>query len=110
MSVTYAVNSTTIHGVESTWQRIALRENTDGTITYSDWALNLWTVGAAGEDAFEAMHLAQGDSLTTLDTNDIDDRDAEAQYSTAILASIDSYQHQGLFMRGCRVTFRVKVA
>lgn len=110
MTVSYAVNSTTVHGVESDWQRIPLRENPDGTIAYSDWALNSWTVGAAGGDAFGAMHLAQGDSLTTLDTNDIDDRDAGAQYSTAILVSIDGYQHQGLFMRGCRATFRVKVA
>lgn len=110
MTITYAVNSTTVHGVQSDWQRIKLRDNPDGTITYSDWALNLWTVGAAGEAAFEAMHVEQGDTLTTLDTNDIDDRDAASQYATAILVSIEGYQHRGLYQRGSQVTFRVKVA
>lgn len=109
MTITYAVNSTTIHGVESAWQRIPLRENPDGTITHSDWALNLWSVGAAGAAAFEALNLAQGDTLTALDTNDIDDRDAAAQYTTVVLASVDGYRHEGLFMRGLRVAFRVKV-
>ncbi len=109
MTVAYSINAgTEVHGVESTWRRIVSRGNVDTTIDFNDWAENVWRVAKMPMSAYLELQTAQGLSLTSLETNDIDANNSAATYTTAILYRLSSGGHVGVNMVQVEVVFRVK--
>ena len=108
MTVAYSINSgSEIHGVTSTWRRVPTRIQEDGEITYNAWAINEWSIPLLTITNFETLKAAEGDTITSLETNDIDDINSGATYTTVILESLVNGSHVGLHMENVRVTFRV---
>ncbi len=107
----YSVNGgTEIHGVTSDWQRQPLRRNIDGTIDYLPSALNLWRVPEMIETEFETLRGLQGCALTSLETNNFDDRNSAKTYTVnAILESVVNGNQLGRLMTNVRLSFRVDV-
>lgn len=109
-AVAYAVNSgSAIYGVKSAWQRITLRNNPDGTLAFSPWAINTWRIAKLGMTEFLSLRSLQGTTLTSLDTNNIYARNTLVSYSDAILESAVQAGHEGLNAIGVDLRFRVKV-
>ncbi len=106
--IDYAVNGTPIPGVDSHWRRLEKSRSPDGVVTYTDWAVNTWTIPLSTMSAFEALRLESGD-IVSLTTNDIDDRDAEATYSTAFLRADLPAIQVGINMASVTAEFVVKV-
>lgn len=107
---TFAVNGgPDLPGVNSNWQRLPKRKNTDGTIEYLSWALNTWHVPEMSMANFETLQAMSGAVLISLDTTDIDDRNNGAQYTDAELDVVNG-RHVGLRVLDVRLAFRVKVA
>jgi hypothetical protein len=107
---TYSINGgTQVHGVEAGWQRVPLRHNDDGTVTWSDWARHMWRA-AVMETAtyleFQAVHAAGG-LLSSIETNDIDDRNTNATYTDAQLVKLNG-NHLGRNVVNVAAEFRVK--
>lgn len=109
MAISYAVNGTTALGVTSTWVRIANGTDAAGLPTFSNYARNVWEAPRMTAAVYEALQAQLGAELTSLDTNDIDDRDAGAQYATVVLRSLKGEQI-GTFMADVRAEFEVKVS
>ena len=110
MAIAFGVNGgSEISGVESDWQRAPIRTDTDGVTTYNNWALNIWRVGLMPGATVDTLKALQGQALTSLETNDIDDRDTAAQYTTVFLRSIAG-AHYGLYLQNVIIEFMVKVA
>ena len=106
---TYVVNSTTFYGVKANWQQVIKRKNCDGSIDYQPYALHTWDISTAEMASFLALNLVQGQSLTSLQTVDIDDSDAGATYTDVELTEIVNTAQVGMRATGLRVVFRVSV-
>lgn len=107
MAITYSINaSSEIHGVMSNWQRVPLRQTDDGAIVWHNHALNTWDIPVMTIATFETLKTAEGDTLTSLETNDIDDRSAAASFATAILENVVNGDHTGLNMLNVKLVFR----
>lgn len=110
MTVAYSVNGgNEIHGVLSSWLRQVVRREDDGTIVYSNFAANRWIIRNIDMTEFDALRALQGTSLTSLETNDIDDRNAGATYTTVFVTAVINGQQIGREMRNVQIEFRVKV-
>ncbi len=108
MAITYSINGgNEIHGVESDWQRQPVRQNADGTTDFNDWSLNIWQLAEMDMAEFETIRALQGTALTSLETNDIDDRNVAATYTTVILTGVVNGQQIGRRMTNVTLTFRV---
>lgn len=106
---TFVVNgSITCYGVLADWERIPRRTNSDGTIDYQPYARHIWEVGQMEMATFEALEVLQGMRLTSLATNDIDDRNEAATYTSAEMGIVNC-QQVGRRAVGVRVEFRVDV-
>ena len=112
MTIAYSVNGgSEIHGVQSDWRREVKSRDTDGKITYQNYALNVWTIPNATIANLLTLQALSGQTLTSLETNDIDDRDNAATYSSgAEVVSVVNAQHVGLQAQQVTASFRVKVA
>jgi hypothetical protein len=107
---TYAINGgAAIPGVISGWQRIPKRTNADGVIDYMPYAINTWEIPLAEMAIWLAIQALLGQTLTSLDTTDIDSRNDAKNYTSAELATAD-VQHVGLQARNIRLEFWVKVS
>lgn len=107
----YSINAgTQLHGVFADWERVVLRANPDGTMTYSPYAINTWQMPLMLMADFEELRAQQGASLTSLETNNIDSRNEAKTYTTAILESVVNGGQRGVAATGVTVRFRVKVS
>ncbi len=59
---------------------------------------------------FETIRALQGSTLTSLETNDIDDRNSSATYNTVILEGVVNGQQYGRQIQNVTITFRVDVS
>ena len=108
MTIAYSINGgAEIHGVQANWQRVPIRQEDTGAITYNNWAIHTWSIDVVPMATFQTLKAAEGDSLTTLETNDIDDRNNATVYGSVILESLVNGQHTGLNVTGVQLTFRV---
>lgn len=112
MTIAYSVNGgSQIYGVQSDWQRQVKSRDTDGTSVYQNYALNTWTVANMTMANYLTLQALSGAILTSLETNDIDDRDAAATYNSGVeVVNAVTAQHVGVQAQGVTVQFRVKVA
>lgn len=107
---TYSVNSgTQIHGVTAAWDNEPLRQNDDGTMAFSPWLRHVWTIPVIGMTAFLELQAAQGEVITSVETNDYTDPNAAATYTDVTVGAING-RHQGLNVRDVTVEFRVSIA
>lgn len=105
---TYSINGgTTIHGVTALWDDVPIRRNDTGTIDYSSWKRHTWRCPIMGMTQFLELAAAQGEALTSLETNDVDDRNEAATYTSVILGVVNG-QHVGLNVHNVMIEFRVK--
>ena len=110
MAIAFGVNGgSEISGVESDWQRAPIRTDTDGVTTYNNWALNIWRVGLMPGATAAALRALLGSALTSIQTNDIDDRDSAATYTTVFLRSLTGTP-KGVYLENAVIEFMVKVA
>ena len=110
MTIAYSINGgAEIHGVYSTWTRVVKSEQLDGTVEYSPYLLNTWTVPSMLGSTFDLLTAARGEALTSLETNDFTDRNAAAIYADAILQTLEAKEHQGRNLFGVTVEFLVNV-
>jgi hypothetical protein len=106
----YQVNgSITLYGVRSDWQRIVRRANSDGTVTYQDYAINTWDVPQALMTSFEALRALQGAALASLATNDPVDRNEAATYSDGVEVSLVNCAQIGRRATSIRIEVKVKI-
>jgi hypothetical protein len=111
MTVTYSLNnSITVPGVRSSWQRQVKRRRPDGTIEYQPWAVNTWDVDNATMEVYEAVRALQGQVLTSLETNDIDSRNAAKTYTSAEITGPVVGQQVGRRVTGVSISFRVDIS
>lgn len=107
---TYQINSGTIlPGIAASWRRVIKRQNADGTIDYQPHAIHTWRVAQMTAADFEELQALQGISLTELKTNDIDDRNSNATYTSAVMRLI-SGKHVGTRVLDVNIEFRVDVS
>lgn len=107
--MTYSINSgSDIPGVDSAWGRTRAREEIDGQVTFSNIAVNVWRVGRMTMANFETYQALQGTTLTSLETNDPDDRDAFNQYTDVVMSLISGRQ-DGIQMRDVTIRFMVNL-
>lgn len=108
---TYSINGgTQVYGVQSDWQRQAARVNDDGTIDYTPSAVNIWTMGTVLMTTYEELRAAWRSSLTSLETNDIDNRNTGKTYSTNIFfESLTDGGQVGINMVNVVCRFRLDV-
>lgn len=97
-----------VHGVKANWQRLAIRKRDDGTLDLHPWARHTWDIASMDMATYLALQALHGQALTSLVTTDIDNRNVEKTYTSAILESVRG-QQVGRRMTGVRVEFRVKV-
>jgi len=108
MTVAYSINSSPeIHGVSSRWKRVPKRRRSDGKIDFSDWAINTWDVAVMTAVNFEILRGVQGQSLTSLQTSNIDVVNSEGEYTNVILESVVNANQLGINMMAVKITFRV---
>lgn len=106
----YVVNgSITVYGVIADWERPVKRTNSDGTMTYQPYARHTWDVPQMAMSTYEALEALQGTRLTSLATNDIDDRNEAATY-TSVEMGLVNCQQVGRRAVGVTVEFRVDVS
>ena len=108
MAITYQVNGIEIHGVKSNWKKVPKRKNTDGSIDFQDWALNIWSLEQQEMTAYETVQLLSGLVITSLDTNDIDNRNTGKQYTSVELGSVNC-THIGRRATNITLEFRVDI-
>jgi len=107
----YSINAgTTMPGVTSSWERQQIRINTDGTIDYLPSAINAWRVPTMTVTEFQTLQTSIGASLTSLETNNFDDRNSAKTYTVRVfLEGLTGGQQVGLLMTNVTVKFRVDV-
>lgn len=105
----YTVNSSiTCYGVTADWERQPKRTNSDGTTDWQPYARHIWEIPQMTMAAFLLLRAQQGKRLTSLATNDIDDRNEAATYASAEMGMVNC-QQVGLRATGVTVEFRVDV-
>jgi hypothetical protein len=110
MTITYSVDGgSEIHGVQSSWKRIPIRTDSDGTITHSRWAINTWEIPIIGLTNFETLRAAQGTSLTSVETNDINNINDGKTYPRAFLEGVVNGGHLAIQMHSVKLTFRIDI-
>lgn len=108
---TFAVNSgNNLPGITSDWQRVVKRRDNDGTITYQNYAINIWDAPYMDMSEFLILQGLKGQALTSLDTTDIDDRANGATYTSAEIISTVKCEQAGLMATGVRIEIRVDVS
>ena len=105
----YSVNSISVPGVISSWERVPKRKNNNGVTDYQDYAINTWDIEKMNATVFEQVQALRGAVLTSLATNDIDDQDNGTTYTSAEMVSLTNGQHVGTQIKNVRLEFRVKV-
>ena len=95
--------------VESDWQRTAIRTDLDDVTTYNDWALNPWRLVKFPGATADALRAKLGQALTSLQTNNVTDRDSAATYTTVFLRSL-SGTPKGVYLENAVIEFMVKVS
>ena len=106
---TYVINgSITLHGVVSTWNRLARRANADGTVTFIAYWVNTWDIAQAEMSTFEALRALQGAALTSLATNTPTDRNTGVTY-TDVEVGLVTAQQVGRRAVNLRIEFKVKI-
>lgn len=109
MTIQYSINGgAEIHGVKSDWERIVKRSETDGAIQFTPLAINRWQLASTDMTTWETLRAGQGNALTSLETNDIDDRNTAATYTTVWLRLLAGRQ-VGVRMVDVAVEFEVQV-
>lgn len=110
MTIAYSVNGgSEILGVLSTWQRLPKQRQTTGIITFQTYALNTWTVANMTMTIFQTLQALSGQTLTSLETNDITARKSGATYSAGAEVGIVNCQHIGVQAQQVTIRFRVKI-
>lgn len=111
MTVAYSVNGgSEILGVDSVWKReIKSRDPATGAITFQNYATNTLTVPDMTMTLYLVLQALSGSVLTSLETNDITDRNVGATYNSGVEMGIVNCQHVGLAAQGIVIKFRVKV-
>lgn len=105
---TYAINgSSAFNGVQTTWTREPATRNADGGVIFSLWARHIWRIALLDVTAYLTLQNALTTPITTLNTNDIDDRNNGTLYTNIRLLSV-SGSHIGRNVQNVRVEFRIK--
>ena len=106
---TFVVNGTiTAYGVKAEWQRVPKRQNSDGTVTWQNYAVHTWDVPQMEMDTYLSLLAQSGKRLTSLATTNIDDVNNGATYTAVELAVVNA-QQIGRRAVGIRCEFRVDI-
>ena len=109
MTVAFSINGgSAIPGVIAAWQRVAKRRNTDGSITWQNYALHRWTIAQMEMSACLSLLAQSGKRLTSLATSNINDVNNGATYTSAELTVVN-YQQVGRRAVGIRCEFRADI-
>ena len=107
MTIAYSINGgSEIYGVTSTWERRRRRSKVDNQVTFTNMAVNVWRIPIVNMTTFETLRAAQGDSLTSLETNDPDARNTAIQYTTVTMGLVQG-THNNIRMTDVTVEFDV---
>jgi hypothetical protein len=108
MTVNYSINGgSEVHGVESSWERIVKRTGLLETV-YSNIAINRWGIPQMDMSTYEGLSASQGNTLSSIETNDIADRNSPETYTTVTLGLVNG-EHIGKRMVNVTLEFYVKV-
>ena len=111
MTVNYSLDGgSEVHGVISSWERVPVRQDDDSTINYSPIAINRWQMAQMDMVTWETLRAARGDILTSLETNDIDDRNTAKAYTTVIFERLEGGEQRGKRVLNTIAIFRVDVS
>ena len=108
--ISYSINGgSDIPGVQSNWERQPIRVDSSGVTIYGNWHLNTWGIDNMTMTTFEDLLAQQGQTLTSLESNDQSSRNSRRVYNRAILHSVVNGSQLGLIMTGASLVFRVDV-
>ena len=105
---TYSINGgSQLHGIRADWQRQQTVPNADGSQTFSNWSKHIWRASITNETEYiELQDALRANPLTSIETNDIDDRNTNATYTSVILTSVKG-QHLAINMINVLIEFRI---
>ena len=107
MTIAYSVNGgTEIHGITSSWERARRRVEIDNQATFTNIAFNTWRIPRMSMAGFEILKAVEGDTLTSLETNNPEARNSAAQFTTVIIGLVDGRQ-AGINMEDVTIRFEV---
>lgn len=105
--MTYTINGVEFFGVQSTWNKGLLGRNIDGTLRYSIWSINTWSIPIVTQAQFNTLVEVQGSTLVSLGSNNPSDFNAKVVFSDAINTSLSSGTHLGNIFLDIVAQFRV---
>ena len=109
MTIAYSINGgSEIPGILSNWQRTPLRENDDGSIEYTSLAVNTWQAPQMTVANYLTLQALRGAAPTSLETNDIDDRNTGAAYSDSVILIALKGRQTGHIMTDVEAVFEVE--
>jgi hypothetical protein len=110
MAIAYSINGgSEVHGVVSGWENVPVRQDDDGTINYSPLAINRWHIAQMDMTTWETLRAARGDTLTSLETNDIDDRNTGKAYPLVTFERLEGGEQRGQRVLNTIAIFRVDI-
>lgn len=89
MSVQYLLNNITVPGVQTSWERIIKRVNSDGSIIYSPWLNHIWRIGELELDIWNALQVYEGQIIGAINSNDIEKANNGFVYFNCIFESLN---------------------
>lgn len=111
MTIAYSYNGgSEIPGVVSDWQRIPQRQTASGTTVFTSLAINMWQIPQMTDTDFEALQALIGTVLTSLETNNINDRNTGATYLDSVILRALSGQQMGHIVTGVAAEFEVQIS
>ena len=107
--MTYSINSgSDIPAVISSWQRLRKRLKNNNEVDFTNILLNTWRIPLMSMANFQVFKTLEGTIITSLETNDPDDRDAFNQYTTVTMGLVEGRQ-DGINMRDINIQFYVDI-
>lgn len=104
---TYSINSgTQIHGVAAAWDNAPVQPQDNGQMAFSPWLRHVWQADKMPQATWLELRAAQGEALTTIETNDYDYPN-EAQIYTSVILEAITGRHVGHIVRDVTADFRI---
>lgn len=105
---TYAINGVSIDGgVDASWQQVPKRRRDDGSIDYQPMAIHTWDIARMTMATFLQLQALAGVAITSLDTNDVTDRNEAANYTDGEIVGIVNCTHVGTQAQNVKLEMRV---
>lgn len=107
MTIGYSLGGVLVPGVQTTWGRIPIRTNNDGSLKYSNWLDHTWRLADLELSIWDALQAIEGKQLITMVSNHIEAINSPIVYSDVIFESLRGSQ-RGHLITNVEIRLSVK--